>query len=75
MRIRILIKKKSDVNPSLVKRNQKNLFKEKYKVFTNKYDEVKNAEELENDEEIIRLRKNLDQQLTNLQSVVAKLAQ
>jgi cobaltochelatase CobT len=43
-------------------------------VFTNIYDEVKNAEELENDEEIIRLRKNLDQQLTNLQSLVAKLA-
>ena len=57
--------------PSLVK---KNLFKEKYKVFTNKYDEVKNAEELENDDEITRLRKNLDQQLTNLQSLVAKLA-
>ena len=67
-------KKEVDVNPSLVKRNQKNLLKEKYKVFTNKYDEVKNAEELENDEEIIRLRKNLDQQLTNLQSVVTKLA-
>ena len=34
----------------------------------------KKAEELENDEEITRLRKNLDQQLTNLQSLVAKLA-
>ena len=53
---------------------KKKLFKEKYKVFTNKYDEVKNAEELENDDEITRLRKNLDQQLTNLQSLVAKLA-
>ena len=53
---------------------KKKLLKEKYKVFTNKYDEVKNAEELENEDEIIRLRKNLDQQLTNLQSLVAKLA-
>ena len=53
---------------------KKNLSKEKYKVFTNKYDEIKNAEELENENEIIRLRKNLDQQLTNLQSLVAKLA-
>jgi len=61
-------------NPSLLKKNQKNLLKEKYKVFTNKFDEVKNAEELENDEEIIRLRKSLDQQLTNLQSLVTKLA-
>ena len=63
-----------DGNPSLVKINQKNLFKEKYKIFTNQYDEIKNAEKLENDEEIIRLRKNLDQQLTNLQSLVSKLA-
>ena len=63
-----------DGNPSLVKINQKNLFKEKYKIFTNQYDEIKNAEKLENDEEITRLRKNLDQQLTNLQSLVSKLA-
>ena len=61
-------------NPSLLKKNQKNLLKEKYKIFTNKYDEVKNAEDLENENEIIRLRKNLDQQLSNLQSLVAKLA-
>ena len=61
-------------DPSLLKKNQKNLLKQKYKIFTSKYDEVKNAEELENDDEIIRLRKNLDQQLTNLQSLVAKLA-
>ena len=61
-------------DPNLLKKNQKNLLKQKYKIFTSKYDEVKNAEELENDDEIIRLRKNLDQQLTNLQSLVAKLA-
>jgi cobaltochelatase CobT len=61
-------------SPSLVKYNQKKIFKDKYKVFTNEYDEIKNAEDLESDEEISRLRKNLDQQLTNLQSLVAKLA-
>ena len=66
--------KEVDGDPSLVKINQKNLFKEKYKIFTNQYDEIKNAEKLENDEEITRLRKNLDQQLTNLQSLVSKLA-
>lgn len=66
--------KRADVDPALIKNDQKNLFKEKYKVFTNIYDEERNAEELENNEEIIRLRKNLDQQLTNLQSLVAKLA-
>ena len=66
--------KEVDGDPILAKNNQKKLFKEKYKVFTSIYDEVKNAEELEKDEEIIRLRKSLDQQLTNLQSIVDKLA-
>ena len=59
---------------SLLKGNKSKLNKEKYKVFTNIYDEIKNAEDLENDEEITKLRKNLDQQLTNLQNLVAKLA-
>jgi len=53
---------------------QKKMLKEKYKIFTNQFDEIKNAEELEKSEEIIRLRKNLDQQLTNLQSLISKLA-
>jgi len=52
----------------------KNLDKKKYKIFTNIYDEVTNAEDLENENEILRLRKSLDQQLTNLQNVIAKLA-
>ena len=47
---------------------------QKYKIFTSKYDEVKKAEELENEDEITRLRKNLDQQLLNLQNLVTKLA-
>ena len=58
-------------NPRSLK---KNLSKQKYKIFTNKYDEIKKAEELENEDEITRLRKNLDQQLINLQNLVAKLA-
>ncbi len=61
-------------DPSITKSNQQKSSEEKYKVFTNKFDEIKNAEDLENEEEITRLRKNLDQQLTNLQSLVAKLA-
>ena len=61
-------------DPNLLDKNLKNIKKEKYKIFTGKYDEVKNAEDLESDKEISRLRKNLDQQLTNLQSLVAKLA-
>ena len=66
--------KEATGDPSLQKRSQKNLLKDKYKIFTNEYDEVKEAENLENEDEIIRLRKNLDQQLTNLQNIVAKLA-
>ena len=61
-------------DPTLQKRNEKKLLKDKYKIFTNEYDEIKQAEDLENEEEIIRLRKNLDQQLTNLQNLVTKLA-
>ena len=52
----------------------KNFLKQKYKIFTNKYDEIKKAEELEKEDEITRLRKNLDQQLINLQNLVTKLA-
>ena len=66
--------KEIEGDPALIKNTKKNIVKEKYKIFTNFYDEIKNAEELESDEEITRLRKNLDQQLTNLQSLIAKLA-
>ncbi len=52
----------------------KKLAKEKYKIYTNNYDEVKNAEDLESEDEIARLRKSLDQQLTSLQNLVTKLA-
>ncbi len=45
-----------------------------YKIFTNEFDEVAKAEILENQEEILKLRKNLDQQLTNFQNLITKLA-
>ena len=61
-------------SPSSFERNKKNLLKDKYKIFTSEYDEINEAKELENESEILRLRKNLDQQLTSLQNVVAKLA-
>ena len=66
--------KEVKVDPSLQKKVKKNLLRDKYKIFTNEYDEVKEAEDLENEDEIIRLRKNLDQQLVNLQNIIAKLA-
>ena len=45
-----------------------------YKAFTNKHDEVVEAADLCDAEELTRLRLMLDQQLTSLQSVVSKLA-
>ena len=45
-----------------------------YKAFTTKHDEVVEAADLCDTEELTRLRLMLDQQLTSLQSVVAKLA-
>ena len=51
--------------------NKKNI---EYKIFTSKFDEIAKAENLEKEEEISRLRKNLDQQLINFQDLVTKLA-
>ena len=45
-----------------------------YKIFTNEFDEIAKAELLENQEEIQKLRKNLDQQLINFQNLITKLA-
>jgi cobaltochelatase CobT len=45
-----------------------------YKVHTNKFDEEISAEDLCDSEELTRLRNYLDKQLSNLQGVVARLA-
>ena len=45
-----------------------------YQVFTNQFDEIAKAETLENNEEISKLRKTLDQQLTSFQDLITKLA-
>ena len=45
-----------------------------YKIFTNKFDEITKAENLENSEESIKLRKTLDQQLIGFQDIITKLA-
>ncbi len=46
----------------------------KYKVFTSEFDEVIKANQLESEEELIRLRENLDQQLHQLKNFISKLA-
>ena len=45
-----------------------------YKIFTNQYDEITKAENLENYEDVLKLRKTLDQQLIGFQDVITKLA-
>ena len=45
-----------------------------YKIFTKEFDEIERAENLEDTEEILKLRKNLDQQLLNFKDLIIKLA-
>ena len=45
-----------------------------YRIFTNQFDEITKAENLENSEEASKLRKTLDQQLVGFQDVITKLA-
>ena len=60
--------------PDLKKRGNTNFGDIKYKTYTNEFDEIINAEELESAEELARLRKNLDQQLLQLKNFISKLA-
>jgi cobaltochelatase CobT len=55
------------------KKNLSNLNNE-YKIFTNQYDEIIKAENLENADESVKLRKALDQQLIGFHDVITKLA-
>jgi len=45
-----------------------------YKFYTEEFDEIIKAKDLESEEELNRLRKNLDQQLLQLKNFVSKLA-
>ena len=68
-----------DENKSLNSSNtnnesNKNFGDSKYKFYTKKFDEIINAEELESEEELLRLRQSLDQQLLGLKNFISKLA-
>ncbi len=64
-----------DKSKSELRKNTKNNISGlKYKSYTNEFDEIIKAEDLENEEELIRLRKNLDQQLLQLKNFISKLA-
>ena len=60
--------------PDLKKRGNTNFGDLKYKSYTEEFDEVIKAEELESEHELLRLRKSLDQQLLQLRSFISKLA-
>ena len=63
-------KSKSDFRKNI----KNNLGDIKYKTYTEEFDEIIKAEDLENAEELTRLRKNLDQQLLQLKNFISKLA-
>lgn len=64
-----------DQSKSDLRKNIKNSLKDfKYKAYAEEFDEIIKAEELESEEELIRLRKNLDQQLLQLKNFISKLA-
>ena len=60
--------------PDLGRKGKSSLGDFVYKTYTEEFDEVINAEELENPEELTRLRKNLDHQLLQLKNFISKLA-
>jgi len=68
--IEIEDKSKSDLRKNI----RNNLGDLKYKTYTEEFDEIIKAEDLENKEELNRLRKNLDQQLLQLKNFISKLA-
>ena len=68
--IEIEDKSKSDLRKNI----RNNLGDLKYKIYTEEFDEIIKAEDLENQEELNRLRKNLDQQLLQLKNFISKLA-
>ena len=57
----------------IIKKKSNNLGLD-YKIFTNEFDEIIKAENLESVEESHKLRKNLDQQLIGFQDIITKLA-
>ena len=59
---------------SIIQKSNNTISDKEYKIFTKNYDEISKAENLDNKEEINKLRKNLDQQLITFQDLITKLA-
>ena len=61
-------------NEQVIQKKNINDHNLEYKVFTNQFDEITKAENLENSDDAFKLRKTLDQQLIGFQDVITKLA-
>ena len=59
---------------NIVQKLNDKISKNEYKIFTKEFDEIEKAEKLEQEEEILKLRKNLDQQLIHFKDLIIKLA-
>ena len=59
---------------NIIQKKNLGISDKEYKIFTTEFDEVAKAESLESAEEIQKLRRNLDQQLTSFQDLITKLA-
>ncbi len=61
-------------NEQVIQKNNITNLNLDYRVFTTQYDEIIKAENLEKYDDILKLRKTLDQQLIGFQDVITKLA-
>ena len=61
-------------NEQIIQKKNNSKFNIDYKIFTNQFDEITKAENLENSDESTKLRKTLDQQLVGFQDIITKLA-
>mgnify|MGYP001402505600 CR=1 FL=1 len=61
-------------NESVIQKQNNNYTSKDYKIFTTQFDEIEKAENIESSEEILKLRKSLDQQLISFQDLITKLA-
>ena len=59
---------------NIIQKMNMNSIDKEYKIFTTEFDEIAKAENLETSEEIVKLRKSLDQQLISFQDLISKLA-
>ncbi len=64
----------SQTKEKIIQKMNANSVDKNYTIYSNQFDEIARAEKLETEEEIVKLRKNLDQQLITFQDLITKLA-